>query len=327
MTSAIDIPVLITAFTRYDTLLEVFMAVRKARPTRIYFACDGPRNEVDRGKCENVRALVKLVDWNCEINTLFHENNLGCKAAMVANLEWFFSNEEEGIILEDDVVPDATFFHFCQVLLQRYRHDLHVWAIVGNNLSAPLELTTSDSYWTSSHGLGAYWGWASWRRVWKQFDVDMKMWPTVRETPMFRNWFLSDVERREVYMLFEKTYSGKIRTAWDYQFDFAKILAGSVNIIPEANLCRNIGFGADGTHTVKVSDSRNSGVLQSARFPLIHPRSLEIDPVRDLAYFTKHVLPSRFNRVKAWVKRRLPDTVKESVTPLVRSIERKLRLG
>ena len=321
----LQVPVLITAFSRYDTLREVFLAVRKARPPRIYFACDGPRNHMERLKCEKVRSLIELVDWDCELNTLFHEKNMGCRAAMVANLNWFFSKEEEGIILEDDVVPDVSFFPFCQSLLRQYRNDTHIWAIVGNNLSASLDSKASDSYWFSGHGCGAYWGWASWRRVWERFDVDMKEWPRVRETKEFHDWFLSDAERKEVYKLFDHTYNGN--TTWDYQFDFAKILSGAVNLIPESNLCRNIGFGADGTHTVKLSDSRNTGGLQQVSFPLRHPDSTDIDPVRDLAYFNRHILPSRYERIKALVKGALPYGVEKRLTPIVSSLQRRLGLG
>lgn len=320
------LPVLVTAFIREETLREVFLALQKARPPRLYFACDGPRHEVDRPKTERVRALLSLVDWPCEVHTLFHENNLGCQQGMVANMSWFFEHEEEGVILEDDILPDPSFFWFCQELLEKYRHDERIWAIIGNNLSAPEKPVDADTYWLSAHGYGAYWGWASWRRVWRKFDVRMSDWPRVSGTKEFNDYFLSRAEKRQGKMLFEATYDGRIPTAWDYQLDFAKVLAGAANIIPEANLCRNIGFTSDATHTVSPDDSRNRSVLHAARFPLRHPARLEVDPVRDLAYFEAHILPSKVQRLKNFVKQLLPDKIEERLTPAMGSIQRKLGL-
>jgi hypothetical protein len=323
----LSLPVLITAFSRYDTLREVFLAVREARPPRLYFACDGPRNADERAQCDKVRSLVGLVDWPCEVKTLFHPENLGCKYSMAANITWFFENEEEGVILEDDIVPDTSFFWFCQELLEKYRHDPRIWAIFGNNLSAPADPAARDTYWLSAHGYGAYWGWASWRRVWEKFDVEMKEWGRVGRTKEFKRYFLSKAELKEGNKLFEQTYDGRISSTWDYQLDFAKVLAGAANIIPEANLCRNIGFSGDGTHTLSAGDSRNREILHSALFPLRHPEPLELHPARDLAYFEAHILPPRFQRIKNSVKRMLPRSIERKLTPVAGTIQRKLGLG
>ena len=317
-TFEVKLPVLITAFSRYDTTRQVIEAVRKAKPPRLYFACDGPRNEAEGAVCDRVRSLVELVDWDCELHTLFHEKNLGCRAGMAANLTWFFAQEEEGMILEDDIVPDITFFRFAQELLEKYRDDERIWAIIGNNLSAEAPIAQPDTYWLNAHGYGAYWGWATWRRSWDKFDDDMTRWPEVLRTGAFDQYYLSAAEKREGNTLFSITHSGEMGSTWDYQFDLAKVLAGAANIIPEANLCLNIGFGEGGTHTTKSSDTRNRSELHQAKFPLKHPYPLEVDKERDLAYFNAFVLPPRWQRIKNKVKVLLPDGWEEKLVPFIR---------
>ena len=127
--------VLLCGFVRYDTISRVFEAVRSARPPRLYLATDGPRagREDDVANVLKVRSLVEKVDWPCEVKTLFRENNLGCRAAMSGAIDWFFENEESGIILEDDCLPGMDFFRFCEELLDRYRDDERIMMIGGTN--------------------------------------------------------------------------------------------------------------------------------------------------------------------------------------------------
>ena len=158
-------PVLFIAFNRVQPARKVMEAIREAKPPRLYFACDGPRNEAERNRCEEVRALVSMVDWDCEVFTRFSDVNLGVMMGESIAMDWFFENEEEGIILEDDTWPSQSFFWFCQELLERYRHDERVWCIMGNTMMGGS--WEEDSYYFSAHGYGAYWGWAGWRRYGK----------------------------------------------------------------------------------------------------------------------------------------------------------------
>ena len=317
----LHVPVLIAAFTRYDTTRAVFEAVREAKPPRLYFACDGGRNEEEWEKCRRVRSLVELVDWDCELHTLFHERNMGSKYGMVANFDWFFAHEEEGLVLEDDVVPAQSFFWFAQELLAHYRNDERVWAIIGNNLMTDGVIKDPDGYWFQGHGYGGYWGWASWRRSWKKFDIDMKAWPEARDTDRFRDFFLSKEERKEAYSLFECTWDGTIPSAWDYQFEFAKMLEGAVNILPNVNLCRNIGFGIGSTHTVDEKDRRNQEHLHDAVFPLMHPREVAIDNRKDLMYFDRFLRVTWKMRFKNWVRGLVPAPVRSALLKPFRRVK------
>ena len=317
-------PVLLAAFSRYDTARTVMEAIRVARPPRLYFACDGPRSAEETLKTDKVRSLVELVDWPCELHTRFQETNQGLKKCMVGNMDWFFQHEPEGIVLEDDTAPVPSFFWFCEELLDRYRNDESIWWILGNNLMADPNATPSASYYFSQHGYGAPWGWAGWRTSWALYDADMKAWPTVRDTAEWNAFFLSRPERDEANHLFEATWDGSIKT-WDFQHDFARILNKGITIMPEFNLVRNIGFEGTGTNTVQGDDPRDVDNACEMPFPLVHPKRIVVDKKRDLAYFNAFIRPPLFRRVKSSVKKIIPKKVDEAITPFLSRLQKRIR--
>ena len=319
-------PVLFIAFNREEPARIVMEAIRAAKPPRLYFACDGPRNEAEKERCEKVRALVSIVDWDCEVFTRFSAINLGVMRAESGAMDWFFENEEEGIILEDDTCPDQSFFWYCQELLERYRHDDRVWCIMGNNLMTEWKVKEEASYYFSAHGYGAYWGWAGWRRVWRKYDVEMKDWPTCRDSGMIEGHFLNKAERIEAYKLCESQYTGVIRS-WDYQMDLARILSRGVTCMPRVNLVDNIGFGTDGTHTVSELDRRNKADRGVLSFPLQHPKHMLVDIARDMAYFKLYIKATRYQRFKRVLKSILPARVDKAITPLVSRLQRRLGIN
>lgn len=319
-------PVLFIAFNREEPARKVMEAIREARPPRLYFACDGPRNEGERERCEKVRALVSMVDWECELHTRFSDVNLGVMMGESTAMNWFFENEEEGIILEDDTWPNQSFFWYCQELLERYRDDERVWCIMGNNLMTEWKVDGDDSYYFSAHGYGAYWGWAGWRRAWKKYDVEMTIWPECRDKRWLDGHFLSKAEMNEAYKLFQGQYEGAIRS-WDYQMDLARILNRGVACIPNTNLIRNIGFGSEGTHTVSEKDRRNKEDRSEMAFPLVHPPHMVVDQRRDMAYFERYILPSNFRRFKWAIKGLLPEKVDEAITPFFSKLQRQLGIN
>ena len=266
------------------------------------------------------------MDWECEVFTKFSDVNLGVKDGESTAMDWFFQNEEEGIILEDDTYPDHTFFTFCEEMLEKYRHDERIWNINGNNLMMEWEHDNEESYYFSQHGYGAYWGWASWRRVWKHYDVDMKDYPGLRGTPILEDHFANANERKEAYKLFDNTLNGNIRS-WDYQMDLARIVNKGHVIIPNRNLITNIGFGAEGTHTVSEKDPRNNKDLLSMEFPLRHPEKVQVDLERDMTYFKKYIEPSSFRKFKNAIKSALPDKLDEAVTPFFSKIQKHMGLN
>jgi hypothetical protein len=198
-------PVLILAFSRPDVTAKVIEAIRAARPSRLFFAVDGPREgrEAEREKVMQVRRLAQRVDWDCELRTLFREANLGCKVSVSQAITWFFEQVEDGIILEDDCVAHPSFFPFAADLLDRYRDDERVVMISGDNFQLGRRRTVYDYYFSRYTHI---WGWATWRRAWKLYDHGMRYWPELRDG----GWLLDLLGTREAaeywQAIFDDTY-------------------------------------------------------------------------------------------------------------------------
>ena len=166
-------PILVIAFNRPDHLTVLIGRLREIQPKKIYFAVDGPRKNKD-GEAEKValcRNLADSIDWDCQVITNFQESNLGCGLGVSTAITWFFENEERGIILEDDIIPDPSFYPFCTELLRRYELDLAVFAISGCNFVPPDQISVSNGYRFSQ--VPHIWGWASWRDRWAQYQLDI----------------------------------------------------------------------------------------------------------------------------------------------------------
>ncbi|MCM2356632.1 MAG: hypothetical protein NDI77_00610 [Geobacteraceae bacterium] len=241
-------PVLFLVFNRPDTTRQVFEAIRQAKPPRLYVAADGPRPDRDgeRERCDEVRKIATAVDWPCEIKTLFRDINQGCKHAVSGAITWFFENEEEGIILEDDVIPGHLFFDYCELLLDKYRYNNKVMMISGCNPVAGLYESTY-AYEFSNYAI--VWGWASWRRAWKHYDVDLSKWPTFKKQNRLSQVSKVDKNFEAIWTeIYDKVYLGQIDT-WDYQWFFSINYNNSFVAIPKYNLVSNIGYSDEATHT------------------------------------------------------------------------------
>jgi hypothetical protein len=266
---------LFLVFNRPDTTQKVFEAIREARPPRLYVAADGSRSgrEGERERCEEVRKIATAVDWPCEVKTLFRTENLGCKRGVSGGINWFFENEEEGIILEDDVLPMPSFFPYCDELLERYRHNPKVGVISGCNLVSK-RFTPRESYFFSRYN--HVWGWASWRRAWQHYDVNMTTWPKWRDQGGLKS--LSDGNRLfEPFWrpIFDNAFKGGIDT-WDYQWMFTCWSHGMLTALPAHNQTHNLGFGTDAVHTTgDAPDYVREAIPEVLDFPLVHPRNIE----------------------------------------------------
>jgi hypothetical protein len=237
-------PVLFLVFNRPERTRSVFQAIRAVRPARLFVAADGPRPDrpADAGRCVDARAIATAVDWPCDVQTLFRDNNLGCGRAVSEAISWFFGQVSEGIVLEDDCEPDPSFFDFCTVLLERYRGDRRVFKIAGTNPLGHWGDMENGSYLYSSYGYS--WGWASWRDRWSSFDLSLADWPSFERSAHARYYPFS----RQRNAGFRATHSGLIDT-WDYQWHFAISRNHGLVVVPRLNLVRNIGFDAEATHT------------------------------------------------------------------------------
>jgi hypothetical protein len=241
----LETPVALMMFNRPDLTAQVFAAIRRARPRRLLVVADGPRRPDEKARCDEARAQIK-VDWDCELLTNYSDVNLGCKRRVASGISWVFEQCEEAIILEDDTIPVDSFFPYCQELLARYRDDERVMCICGMNLFPRSPARGDETYFFSRYG--ATNGWASWRRAWKYFDVDMSDWPEFKRSGRIKDLFPTKVEQIFWTMLFDAQYRGKINT-WDFQWLYARLANGGLIATPVRNMVVNLGFRADGTHT------------------------------------------------------------------------------
>lgn len=244
----LETAVLFLVFNRLDTTMRVFETIRKAKPPRFYVAADGPRKSRpdESEKVKSVRAYVlKNIDWPCEVKTLFREKNLGCKLAVSGAITWFFDNEDQGIILEDDCLPSQSFFWFCEELLEKYKNDSRIGQICGFNPVTD-RLIADESYLFSK--FGPIWGWASWKRAWKNYDVKMSEWPLIKSRKLLDCITDSKLEKLWRIQVFDSVYNNDLNT-WDFQWSFYKLINNELSVIPAKNLIVNIGFGHDSTHT------------------------------------------------------------------------------
>jgi len=286
-------PVAFLIFNRSDSAQKVFEEIRRSKPPKLLVVADGPRENVpeDRDKCLSARAVIDTIDWECEIFKNYADTNLGCKRRVSSGVDWIFDTVEEAIILEDDCVPHPSFFRFCEEMLQRYRDDERIMMISGDNFQFGRKRSQFSYYFSCySH----IWGWASWRRAWKLYDVTMEKWPKVRDAGQLNDWFSN---RRAVAYWeeqFEKTYAGEI-DSWDYQWAFTCWLHGGLTVLPSVNLISNIGFSQDATHT-KSSFSYRMMNVEPMTFPLHHPHNIDRDIIADNLTQKVHYSPSIYQR-------------------------------
>jgi hypothetical protein len=275
-------PVVLFIYARADTARQVLDAVRRVRPARLLVVADGA-SDADRAPDADgatdvthavgaARALIEEVDWECELLSDFSPRHQGLKRRVESGLDWAFGEVQEAIVLEDDCVPDPTFFRFCEELLARHRNDDRVMAISGNNFSSDLA-ARADRYRYSRYPL--IWGWATWRRAWRCYDPAMSRWPELRDSGWLEE-LLGDRHAAGYWShLFERTYTEG--GSWDYAWVLACWLHGGLSVVPDVNLVTNIGFRADATHTRSAESAFANLPTAEARFPLRHPATVVRD--------------------------------------------------
>jgi hypothetical protein len=268
---AFETPVAMFVFRRPDTTRRVFDAIANVKPARLLLIADGsrPGNAQEAEACQQVRDVVACVDWPCEVSTNFAESNLGCQERMISGLNWVFSLVEEAIILEDDCLPDPSFFPFCQQLLEKYRGDDRIAYISGCNL-AQNYTNFKYSYYFSQ--IGAIWGWATWRSQWQCYDRYLSNWPELRSENILSEVFDQPKMAAFWTRIFDAMYEKRGPNTWDYQWLFTCLSNNSLVAVASRNLIANIGYGLGATHATEAVP-RWLLPANSIEFPLKHPRS------------------------------------------------------
>lgn len=262
-------PILLLIFNRPDTTQKVFEQIKIAKPPRLYIASDGARANKP-GEREIVAQVRKYVldniDWNCNVKTLFREENLGCGVAISQAVTWFFENEKDGIILEDDCVPHQSFFYFCEKLLDHYRYDKRVWHVSGNQFLDNFDNGASYYFAKVQH----CWGWASWADRWQHYKFDLQDY----DKKNIKN-FSSEKQVQKYWLSILKQMKEHKIDTWDYQWAFWIVAHQGLCINPSKNLVSNIGIV--GTHFEDVMDSPLLNRPTYAVDHITHPQRVVID--------------------------------------------------
>lgn len=297
-----ETPILLIIFNRKDTTQIVFDELKKIKPKYLYVAADGPRKNIsdDFEKCMKTRDIINQIEWNCEVKTLFHDDNLGCAKGPATAIDWFFSNVEEGIILEDDCVPHPDFFLYCQNLLEKYRENNKVMVISGDNFQNGAKRGNASYYFSAYSNT---WGWASWKRAWKCFDLFLNKYSLDDFKKSLMYYFTSWNERQmwiDKFLILKK----QGMDAWDYQFMFAIWKERGLCINPNENLISNVGFGKDATHT-KNNKFNGLNLASSSVLPICHPEKIERNLEADSYYYKMYLHKSKIRLLWRFIRRQL----------------------
>jgi hypothetical protein len=263
-------PIAFIVYKRPDTTRRVFETIRQARPPRLYLIADGPKTPDLESKCREVRQIVENgIDWDCELRPVYSDKNLGLARRVQTGLDEVFSREKAAIILEDDTLPNDSFFRFCEELLLRYANDNQVAHISGCNLHSE-SFADSNSY--SLCSIVNIWGWATWARAWQSFDLRMESWNSAPQDEMLNQWCHTGKERKGTRSMFDLHCQNEDPWAWSYQWIYACWSQNGLSVVPHKNLVSNIGIGPDASNT--KSDKRVAFFperMESIEFPLVHP--------------------------------------------------------
>ncbi|MFY8021488.1 MAG: hypothetical protein ACOVP1_09830 [Bacteroidia bacterium] len=240
--------VLLILFNRSDTALQVLDRIKHAGVKRLYLFSDGPRNNKE-GEAETLlkvqKDIMDAIDWPCEVRTRFESKNQGPRYAIGNGINWFFEHEEQGIIFEHDCLPHSSFFSFCEELLAYYADDKRVMHISGNNFQFGIKRGEADYYFSK---LNHIWGFATWKRAWNLYDVNMTNYPEFKKQFGLKSIFHHPRMQKIWEGILDKTYYKKLET-WDYQWTFSLWKNNGLAILPNVNLVSNIGFDASALNT------------------------------------------------------------------------------
>lgn len=307
MTGDFDIPVVLCVYNRPELTRQTLSAIRAVRPKHLLIVADGPNaaKPTDRARCEEVLAVLSDIEWDAKVDTNIAPENLGCRKRIQTGLDWVFDTVGEAIIIEDDCVPDQSFFAFCAELLRRYGSDPQVGVIGGTNFQFGANAGPA-SYYFSRYPL--MWGWATWRRMWDRYDADLAGWAALRDTSWLADILVDPLPTAYWRAIFDRVRSGL--DTWDYSMVFSCWREQALSVQPRYNLVRNIGFGANSTHTDDARSLFANMPIGPMTFPLVHPDRAVIDPDRDrqierLAF--SGTLQQRLSAARGMLKRKNRD--------------------
>lgn len=301
-----DVPVVLIIFKRKDTVLQIIDRLRQIKPMKIYLLSDQGRNEEEINRVSDVRRTVEnAIDWNCTVVKNYAKQNRGVYGNIALGARWIFEREEYAIFLEDDNLPELTFFPFCKELLYKFKDDTRIMWICGTNYLGRYTAKNGSSYMFTKHMLPC--GWASWsNKFLKFYDGEIALFKDtyVRERFLadFSNKAMRDVYEAPLLRYEKEIAQGKQPYSWDYQMCLTVRANSMFGISPVCNQIKNIGVDMDSEHggnsMNKVMTRRFCGMPSyPLEFPLKHPKGV----MTDLEYeekINKVVTPPFYMRLR-----------------------------
>ena len=263
-------PVVLFVHRRPKTTKLVLESIKIYKPSKLYIFADGPKDESQVEDCRLVRKILdQNINWDCQLERIYSKKNNGLVKNIKKGLDYIFEKETKAIILEDDTLPNLSFFKFCEELLEKYKSNNAISHISGCNFHPDL-MKSKNSYTFSS--IINIWGWATWERSWKDFDINISKWSDINKTKFLEKWIVSKRERNAFRKMFDLHCNNIDPWTWDYQWSFHCWNNNGISIMPKENLVTNIGFGKNATNTCSGNDDL---ILPKEKnelsFPLIHP--------------------------------------------------------
>lgn len=295
------VPVLLIVFNRLDYVKRVFEPIRNYKPTTLFLAQDGAlsQNKDEQEKHKQVRDYVlSNVDWECEVKTMFLNENLGAGRAVSSFLKWYFSLVEYGIVLEHDCLVNEDFFDFCAELLIRYKDNENIFTISGFNVMGKSEGCSDSYFFTHTQQL---WGWASWKRAFKDYDIYLNDYTLKEFKANIKNSLLFKHEKRAFIEKFLAMKKQGYNT-WDMQLLFYSLRHRALNIEAKYNLVSNIGFDKEALHCTNP----NSPLANTTTYnilPLKHPQTIEVNNTEEEKIYMKFWYKSSLQLVARFLDR------------------------
>lgn len=270
----LNTPIVFLIFRRPDTTQRVFERIAQAKPKQLFVVADGPRTPDEAEKCRQTREIINQVDWDCQVYTNYADYNMGLRKRISSGLDWVFEQVEQAIILEDDCLPHPTFFRFCEELLEKYKDDERIMHISGDNFGHKRRAGVDDSYYFSM--FAHVWGWATWRRAWAKYDMDMTSWDDLNMRKKILSKFHTTKQKRYWEHIWNLTTQNQI-DSWAYRWMYTCMFYDALCIMPYENQISNIGVGTEGTNTKNTQSLVANLPTSDMIFPLKHPTQFEYD--------------------------------------------------
>lgn len=309
------IPIVLFSFKRVDKLVQIINHISQIQPSKIYLIGDGGRTLAEHKEVEDSRKIIEsAITWECEIIKRYANENIGVYENIAGGVKWVFNYEEMAIFLEDDNLPELSFFPFCEEILERYKNDSRVLWICGTNYLKEYKPKDGSSYVVTKNMMPC--GWASWGyKFTKYYDGELLLWKDsyirkrIEKEYTYKPLMRQDIDNWNDELWHKQEFGRFI--SWDYQMSFTQRVHGLYAIVPQYNQITNIGVDMDSIHHgnsfENVMTRRFCGLAtKSIEFPLKHPKALLIDEEFELLISKIITLPRKMRARKAltrWIKK------------------------